>query len=65
MSSTHEILVPFSRSGLSIVRVELVEELVTEVNVNTSVELLGLTLLEVRIGLSALNFLRKFHILTQ
>ena len=40
---------PLSSSGLSIVRVELKEELVTEVSVNTSVELQSLTYLELLI----------------
>ena len=44
VSSTHVILVPLSSSGLSIVRVELMEELVIEINVNTRIELQSLTL---------------------
>ena len=38
---------PLSSSGLSIVRVELMEELVVEVNVNMSMELQSLSLLVV------------------
>ena len=57
VSSTHVILVPLSSSGLSIVRVELMMELVTEVNVNMSVELQSLLLLVVPTGLSVLKLL--------
>ena len=46
---------PLSRSGLSIVRLELMEELVVEVNVNTSVELQSLTLLENPTGINVLK----------
>ena len=47
VSCSHIILLPLSSSGLFIIRVELTEELVIEVNVNMSVELQSLTLIEV------------------
>ena len=55
---------PLSSSGLSIVRVQLMEELIVEVNYNMSVELQSLTYLVIPTGFKELKLLRRIFLVS-